>query len=64
LRETIRSHSRDAFLILMGVPGQRAGGLARLFSLDKLFFSRELSRWEEFPPMLFVKAARTMALLE
>ncbi len=64
LRESIRTHSRDARLILMGVPGQRAGGLARLFSLDKLFFSRELSRWEEFPPILFVKAARTVALLE
>ena len=64
LRDTVRQYSREATLILMGVPGERAGGLARLFSLDKLFFSHEVGRWEDMPPMLFVKAARPMALLE
>jgi hypothetical protein len=64
IHATIREYSKDASLIFIGMPGQRAGGIARLFSLDKLFFSRELDKFENFPPLLFVKAAETMDLLE
>ncbi len=64
IHDTIRNISKDSSLILIGMPGTRAGGIARLFSLDKVFFTRELSRFDDFPPLLFVKAAETVDLLE
>ena len=64
IHETIRNVSGDATLILIGMPGKRAGGIARLFSLDKLFFSKELDKFKHYPPILFVKTASVMDLLE
>jgi hypothetical protein len=62
--ETIKNYSSDSSLILIGMPGKRAGGIARVFSLDKLFFTKELDKFKDFPPVLFVKAAGVMNLLE
>lgn len=62
--DTIRDYSGDASLILIGMPGKKAGNLAKMFSLDKLFFSRELHRYDNTPPILFVKAAQVHNLLE
>jgi hypothetical protein len=64
IHSTIREYSKDASLIFIGMPGSRPGGIARLFSLDKLFFSKELDKFKGFPPLLFVKAAETVNLLE
>jgi len=38
--------------------------LARLFSLDRLFFTRELEKFLDFPPVLFVKASQIFDLVE
>jgi amino acid transporter len=64
IQETIKEHSSDAYLILMGIPGQRAEGVARLFALDRYFFEREIQKFEDLPPLLFVKAHRVMQLTE
>ena len=64
IRENMVKYSSDAMLILMGIPGEKKGGLARLFSLDRLFFTRELEKFEDFPSMLFVKASRIFDLVE
>ena len=62
--ETMGKHSNDASLILIGMPGERLIGLARLFALDERFFTKQLHKYDKFPPVLFVKAADTMSLIE
>ena len=62
--ETVRQTSSDADLIFLGMPGERAGGLSRLFSLDKRAFSRQFDQYDDMPPILFVKAAGVHQLLE
>lgn len=62
--EVVEEHSRDASLVLMGMPGQRASGLARVFSLDRREFDRQIARFDELPPVLFVKSAYRVALFD
>ncbi len=64
IHESMVKYSDDALLILMGIPGEKKRGLARLFSLDRLFFTRELEKFENFPSMLFVKASQIFDLVE
>ena len=64
IHDSIRKHSADALLILMGIPGKGVGGLGHLFSLDRLFFSREIQKFDNLPPLLFVKACEVMNLFE
>jgi len=64
IHETIKEYSQDALLVIMGMPGERKGGIARLFSLDQLFFKRELGKFTDLPPLLFVKASRKLNLVE
>lgn len=62
--DVLHTVSSDASLILVGMPGKKAGQLARMFKLDKLLFERELDHFKELPPVLFVKAAGVMELME
>ena len=64
IHESIKKHSQEALLIIMGMPGQRKGGIATLFSLDEYFFTKELEKFIKLPPLLFVKASRIMNLME
>ena len=64
IHETVQEHSADAYLILMGMPGERAEGIARLFSLDRFVFEKEIEKFESLPPLLFVKAHDVMTLFE
>lgn len=64
IHEVIRAASADAGLILIGMPGNRASNLAKMFAIDRVFFSRELSKFKDYPPILFVKASGTVDLLE
>ena len=63
LHQTIQDHSQDAFLIIMGIPGKRTTGIAKLFSLDQFFFTKELEKFVDLPPLLFVKASRVINLM-
>jgi hypothetical protein len=49
---------------MMGMPGEKSGKVVRLFSLNTLFFTKELEKFRNLPPTLFVKAYRTMELFE
>jgi len=64
IQETIRNISSDAILVLMGMPGKKASGIVRFFSLDRMFFTKEINKFQDLPPLLFVKACRVMKLFE
>ena len=64
IQETIKNTSSDASLILMGMPGKKASGIARFFSLDRMFFAKEINKFKDLPPLLFVKACRIIKLFE
>ncbi len=64
INENIRDYSRDSILILMGIPGEKKEGIAKLFSLDRIFFTREIERFTGLPPVLFVKASKIIDLFE
>lgn len=62
--ESISQISKDAKLILVGMPGGDVGDIGKIFSLDKVFFTRDLKKFDNLPPILFVKAAGVMSLIE
>jgi hypothetical protein len=64
IHKNIEEESSDAILIMMGMPGEKSGKVVRLFSLNTLFFTKELEKFRNLPPTLFVKAYRTMELFE
>lgn len=65
IHTSIKETSGESSLILIGMPGNTSPGITRLFSLSKIFFSKELKKYEkDFPPILFVKAADKVNLLE
>lgn len=62
--ESISRISKDASLILVGMPGGDVGDIGKIFALDKVFFTRDLKQYKDLPPVLFVKAAGVMNLIE
>lgn len=66
--ETVCEQSRDATLVVHGMPGQRTGGITgtitRFFALDELFFSSYFEVYKDMPSMLFVKASHGISLSE
>ena len=64
IHETVHEQSRDAVLVMLGMPGERAGGLQRLFAIDEFFFSRQFEVYEDMPSMLFIKASHIINLEE
>ncbi|MEM5948272.1 amino acid permease [Spirochaetia bacterium 38H-sp] len=62
--DIVSEHSSDASLILMGAPGQRGAGLARWFSLDKRGFDKQIEKFENLPPILFVRSAYSVPLFD
>ena len=64
IHQTVREHSKDAGLMMIGMPGERVGGVARRLSLDNWLFVRQFENYDDMPPILFVKAAGTIDLLE
>jgi hypothetical protein len=39
IHDTIKKHSRDARLIIMGIPGEPKSGIVKFFALDKVFLA-------------------------
>ncbi len=63
--ETVLHNSKDSDLLMMGIPGnytEKGGG--RLFNLNEFFFKKEIHHYDELPPILFVKSAFVMDLIE
>ncbi|HNW81743.1 MAG TPA: amino acid permease [bacterium] len=63
--EILRKYSADSDLIMMGLPGKfsKDSGV-RLFGLNELFFDKQIARYEDLPPVLFVKSAQYIELIE
>jgi hypothetical protein len=64
-QEVLASISSGSDLIMMGIPGntiEKDTGL--FFKLNEFFFDKEIEKYREMPPVLFVKSAYTMDLIE
>jgi amino acid transporter len=63
--ETVYKTSSSSDLIMMGLPGNytdRESG--RFFNLNEFFFNKEIHRYDDLPPILFIKSAYVMNLIE
>ena len=63
--DTVYKTSSNSDLIMMGLPGNytdREG--RRFFNLNEFFFNKEINRYDELPPILFIKSAYVMNLIE
>ncbi len=63
--ETMEKASADADLLMLGLPGNydQKGGL-NIFNLNEVFLDNEIEKYNDLPPILFVKSARKVNLLE
>ncbi len=70
ITDTVKKYSFSAKLIIFGMPGkhilekEKEGGLTKLFHLNKKFFEKEIKKFDDFPPILFVEAATKVNLIE
>ena len=64
IHETVSEHSTDAVLVMLGMPGEPASGLQKLFAIDELLFDHHFKVYDDMPPMLFIKASATINLDE
>jgi amino acid transporter len=63
--ETVYKTSSNSDLIMMGLPGNYTDrGSKRFFNLNEFFFNKEINRYDELPPILFIKSAHVMNLIE
>lgn len=63
--DILKKHSAGADIIMMGLPGNFSkDGLTELFGLNELFFDRQIAKYEDLPPVLFVKSAQHIELTE
>ncbi|GAB6088633.1 amino acid permease [Spirochaeta dissipatitropha] len=64
IHDTVSRTSEDASLVFLGLPGEPAGNLARMFNLDQFLFQKNFEPYKKMPEMLFVKAAHILDLEE
>ena len=65
LKETLYEVSKESDLIMIGMPGNYETKEAKkLFSLQEFFFDKEIEKYDDFPPILFVKCANEISLIE
>ena len=64
--EIVRQVSRNAEIIMMGLPGDflEDTNKKKIFSLNEFFFAREIHKFDDLPPILFVKSANTVKLID
>lgn len=65
--DTLQIVSRKADLIMMGLPGRIESdekGIAKFFNLSDVFFKQEITKYDKLAPILFVKSAQLMNLIE
>ncbi len=62
---TMQKASQDTDLVMLGLPGNfdKKEGVD-IFSLNEVFFDNEIEKFTELPPILFVKSAGSVNLLE
>ncbi len=66
--ETVRNTSGKADLIMMGLPGnyldKKENSRKGIFNLDEYFFNKEITRYDDLPPILFVRSVSKIRLIE
>jgi amino acid transporter len=63
--EVLSEHSKDADLIMMGLPGQFSkDSSVKIFNLNEYFFDKQISKYDDLPPVLFIKSAQHIELIE
>lgn len=63
--EVLNEHSAKADLIMMGLPGHFSKDSAvKIFNLNEYFFDKQISKYEDLPPVLFIKSAQHIELIE
>ena len=63
--ETLRKHSSQADLIMMGLPGNYTSESGKkYFRINEFFFSKEINKYSDLPPIIFVKSAYVLNLIE
>ncbi len=63
-QETLRQHSTNSGLIILGMPGHYTNPLSRFTKWDKHKFEKDIRAYEGLPPILFVKSAGKYSLLD
>lgn len=63
--EVLNEHSKDADLIMMGLPGHFSkDSPTKIFNLNEYFFDKQISKYDDLPPVLFIKSAQHIELIE
>lgn len=63
--EVLFKMSKDADLVMMGIPGNYIeNGTGKFFNLNEFFFKKEINKYKTMPAILFVKSAHVMNLIE
>ncbi len=63
--ETLESVSGSASLIMAGLPGNYIDSKKRsLFKLNEFFFTKEIKKYDNLPPTLFIRSAKHIKLTE
>ena len=63
--DTLEKVSKDASLIMAGLPGNYIENKKKtLFKLNEFFFTKEIKKYDNLPPTLFVRSAKHIKLTE
>ena len=62
--EILAAESSDASLIMMGIPGNYVENNKSLFRFNEFFFTKEISRYNRLPPILFIRSVKAISLTE
>lgn len=63
--DQVKSISSKSSLIMMGLPGNYTEKVGKgLFRLNEFFFSKEISRYDSLPPLLFIRSNEAFNLTE
>ena len=62
--DILSAESADASLIMMGIPGNYVEQNRSLFRMNEFFFNKEIGRYNQLPPILFIRSVRAISLTE
>jgi len=63
--DVLKKYSSSADLIMMGLPGNFAKeSKMKIFNINEYFFDKQISKYDDLPPILFIKSAQYIELTE
>ena len=60
----LSDESSDASLIMMGIPGNYMEQNRNKFRLNEFFFNKEIGKYNQLPPILFIRSVKAISLTE